>query len=119
MPETLQQLQASLTAAATINRRLLLITARQEAAPKALQYARNAVPKDRPLTVNTIKTKAFQKGDEVNIEIKAKGAALFLEFGTVKMAPKPFMFTALRKVQHPYARRMADIGEAVLSGKRY
>jgi HK97 gp10 family phage protein len=90
--------------------------AQQEIVPRAQTRARATVAQDRPLTVNTIQTKAYKKGTDVIVEIRAKGAALFLEFGTSKMPPKPFMFTALKASQDPYMELLADIGEKVLAG---
>lgn len=114
--DTLQTFQASLMAAGALATAKALQQAQAEIVPRAQARAVMTVPKDRPLTVNTIKTKAYKKGSDVIVEIRAKGAALFLEFGTSKMAPKPFMFTSLKASQDPYMEMLADVGEKVLAG---
>lgn len=117
MVDTLQTFQASLAAAGVLASAKALKAAQEKVVPKAQALARAAVPKDRPLTVNTIQAKAYKKGDDIIVEIRAKGAALFLEFGTVKMAPHPFMFTSLKNSQDPYMEMLADIGEKILAGE--
>lgn len=116
MVDTLATFTASLAAAGVVATHKALQAAQTNVVPKANALARAAVPQDRPLTVNTIQTKAYKKGDDIIVEIRAKGAALFLEFGTAKMSPRPFMFKSLKASQDPYMEMLADIGEKVLAG---
>ncbi len=81
----------------------------EAAADEVLADARASVARDTGLTADLIRKRKFEKGFKYKIGVFSKrrrNVAVFLEFGTKKTRPQPFLIPAYRKAKVKFGREL-------------
>lgn len=110
----LRALAAELTAAGPLAR-LKATRVVRKAAYDVVAGGQQRVPVDTGATRNSIHATFWRHGDEFGADIgPTTSYSPYLEFGTSRMPPRPYMGPALDKVSGPFGQAIEALGGDVL-----